>query len=80
MAASASCVLAEETTAQWLDSYSAGMQQAKQSGRRLLVYFHPDELALQQDKLLQKLANDKDLRPLVEQNVSGACAVVGPGT
>ena len=28
----ASCVVAEDATSQWLDSYSAGMQQAKQSG------------------------------------------------
>lgn len=69
MAAYASCVVAEEATPQWLDSYSAAMQQAKQSGRQMLVYFHQDKLAVKQDKLLQKLAHDKNLRPLVEENV-----------
>ena len=54
LAASATCVSAEQTTPQWLDSYSAGMQQAKQSGRRLLVYFHQDEIGSQQDQLCRR--------------------------
>lgn len=65
----ASCVCAEDPAPQWLDNYSAGMQQAKQSGRQLLVYFHQDKLGSQQDKLAQKLATDDKLCPLVKQAV-----------
>ena len=62
-------MVAEEPGLQWLDSYAAGMQQAKQSGRQMLVYFHKDKLTPKNDKLVQKLATDKDLRPLVEKSV-----------
>ncbi len=67
--ACASWAGAEEATSQWLDSYSAAMAQAKQSGRQMIVYFHQDDLKLAEDKLAQKLIHDKVLRPLADQSV-----------
>ncbi len=60
---------AQEPDPEWLDSYAAGMQHAKQSGRQLLIYFHDDAVDIQQDKLVQKLAGDDQLRPLLKQSV-----------
>ena len=80
MAACASALAAEEPAPQWLDSYSAGMQQAKQSGRQMLVYFHQDKLTPKQDKLVQKLSERHGHCARSWKRRPGARAAFGPGT
>jgi hypothetical protein len=62
-------VSADEAAPGWFDSYSEGMAKAKQSGRMMLVYFCDDKVTADNDQLCQKLAKDKVLRPLAENNV-----------
>ena len=56
---------ANDGTPAWFDEYGSGMQDAKQSGHMLLVYFHKDKLSIEQDKLYQKISGDAKLQPLV---------------
>jgi len=65
----AGCGWADEAVPQWLDSYAAGMQQAKQTGGLLLVYFHQDDLEAAGDPLVKRLADDEELHPLLKQVV-----------
>jgi len=61
---------AEQASPAWLDNYAKGMQEAKQSNRMLLIYFHADELAADEDVLVRKLGSDKELQPLMKQVVA----------
>ncbi|MHB8865214.1 MAG: hypothetical protein ACYC6N_22785 [Pirellulaceae bacterium] len=53
----------------WLSSYPQGMAEAKQSARKMLVYFCPDDRPLDQDRLVRQLSQDQVLRPLAEKYV-----------
>ncbi len=53
----------------WLDDYGQAMGEAKKSNRMMLVYFHDDGVALEEDTLCAKLAEDDDLRSSTEKHI-----------
>jgi hypothetical protein len=53
----------------WLDDYAAAMDEAKRTGRMMVVYFHEDGLDCERDKLYQKLMTDETVRPMVSGHV-----------